>query len=126
LEGVTELPTFNRQESVVAARIVHAPSAAVERALFETPRFDRVLPRYLRTGFPRPTASRIERRDAGPRWVITLRGGETFLNGTEPETGDLTMQLEEARPGFVRWRAVSDTSHMIHFLTFRESIVEWE
>jgi len=126
LEGVTNLTTLNRAEVVTRSQIVHASPAAVERALFDRPRFDRVLPRYLQAGFPRPTASRIERRDAGPRWVITLRGGETFLNGTAPTTGDLTMQLEEARPGFVRWRAVSDTSHMIHFLTFRESIVGWE
>jgi hypothetical protein len=126
LEGVTELTTFDRHESVVAVTIVHAPSAAVERALFETPRFDRVLPRYLRSGFPRPIGSRIEHRDVGLRWVIALRGGETFLNGTEPETGDLTLDLEEQRPGLMRWRAVSDTSHMTHFLTFRESIVAWE
>src|SRR5262249_10838492 len=33
--------------------------------------------------------------------------------------------LEEARPGFVRWRAVSDSSHLTHFLTWREVIVEW-
>ena len=26
----------------------------------------------------------------------------------------------------MRWRAVSDTSHLTHFLTFRESIVRWE
>ena len=126
LEGVTDLTTVSRAEVVTRSQIVHASSADVERALFDPPRFDRVLPRYLRSGFPRPIASRIERRDINPRWVITLRGGETFLNGTEPTTGDLTMQLDEARPGFVRWHAVSDTSHMIHFLTFRDSIVRWE
>jgi hypothetical protein len=126
LEGVTDLTTLSRAETVTRSRVVHASSAAVERALFEEPRFDRVLPRYLRSGFPRPVASRIERRDATPRWVITLRGGETFLNGTEPKTGDLTMALEEQRPGRLRWRAISDTSHMTHFLTFRESIVSWE
>jgi hypothetical protein len=126
LEGVTDFTTLNRAETVTRSQVVDASSAAVERALFEAPRFDRVLPRYLRSGFPRPIASRIERRDATPQWVITMRGGETFLNGTEPTTGDLTMALEEQGPGRLRWRAVSDTSHMTHFLNFRESIVHWE
>ena len=44
----------------------------------------------------------------------------------EPRTGDLVLELEEARPGLVRWRAVSDDSHMTHFLKWREAIVQWE
>src|SRR5262249_44996734 len=121
LEGVTDFTTLNRAEVVARSQIVQASPEAVERALLETPRFDRVLPRYLRSGFPRPIASRIDDSDTRPRWMITLRGGETFLNGTEPKTGDLTMQLQERRTGLLRWRALSDTSHMTHFLTFRES-----
>jgi hypothetical protein len=126
LEGVTKYTTLNRRESVTATTIVHASSSDVERALFEAPRFDRTLPRYLRAGFPRPTASRIERGGTSLRWVIQLRGGETFLNGTEPQSGDLILELEERRSALLRWRAVSDTSHMTHFLTFREAIVTWE
>ena len=127
LEGVTDLTTFDRRASVQVSKIVDASPADVEHALLDQPRFARALPAYLRAGFPRPIASRVERRGAaGLRWVITIRGGETFLNGTEPETGDLTLDLEEQRPGLVRWRAVSDTSHMSHFLTFRESVVVWE
>ena len=126
LEGVTDLTTLSRHDSVTASKIVTAPSSAVEHALFEPPRFDRILPRYLRAGFPTPTASRIERHGDTRFWVIRLRGGETFLNGTEPSTGDLTMELAERRGGLLRWRAVSDTSHMTHFLTFRESTVRWE
>ena len=48
------------------------------------------------------------------------------LNGMEPRTGDLVLALEESGPGFVRWRAMSDSSHMTHFLTWRESMVTWE
>jgi len=39
---------------------------------------------------------------------------------------DLILELEEARAGLVRWRAVSDSSHVTHFLTWREVIVQWE
>jgi hypothetical protein len=47
------------------------------------------------------------------------------LNGMEPRTGTLLLALEDARPGFVRWRAVSDSSHMTHFLAWQETTVRW-
>ena len=126
LEGVTEFTTVNREESVAASRIVAASSDAVERALFEAPRFDRVRPLYLSAGFPSPVATRIEHDSEETRWVIQMRGGEMLLTGMEPRTGDLTLRLEEARPGLVRWRAISDTSHMTHFLVWREIVVQWQ
>lgn len=125
LEGVTDATSLNRDESVTVARIVHASSEAVQRALFEPPRFDRALPLYLRMGFPRPIATRIERGPTDARWVIGFRGGEMRLDGMEPRAGDLILQLDEVRPGFVRWRAVADDSHMTHFLLWRDVTVEW-
>lgn len=126
LEGVSPATTFNRDELVKETRIVRAPAEDVGRAIFEPPRFDRPLPTYLRAGFPTAVASRIERGNGETRWVITLRGGELRLNGMEPRMGDLVLRLEETRPGFVRWRAVSDTSHTTHFLTWRSASVQWE
>jgi hypothetical protein len=126
LEGVTGYTTLNRDESVTVSRIVLGSPQAVERALFEPPRFNRLRPLYLRAGFPSPVSTRIERSSGGARWVIQLRGGEMRLDGMEPRTGDLVLQLEESRPGLVRWRAVSDSSHMTHFLDWREAIVQWE
>jgi len=126
LEGVTEFTTVNREESVSASQIVAASPDAVRRALFEAPRFNRVRPRYLRAGFPTPVATRIEHSSDGTRWVIQIRGGEMLLSGMEPRTGDLTLKLEEARSGLVRWRAISDTSHMTHFLMWREIVVQWQ
>jgi len=126
LEGVTELTTINREESVAASQIVAAAPEAVQRALFEAPRFNRDRPLYLRAGFPSPVATRIEHNSEETRWVIQMRGGEMLLTGMEPRTGDLTLRLEEARPGLVRWRAISDTSHMTHFLMWREIVVQWQ
>ena len=48
------------------------------------------------------------------------------VDGMEARVGDLVLDLEEARPGLLRWRAVSDNSHMTHFLNWREAIVQWE
>ena len=75
LEGVTEFTTVNREESVAASQIVAASSDAVERALFEAPRFDRVRPFYLNAGFPSPVATRIEHNSEETHWVIQMRGG---------------------------------------------------
>jgi hypothetical protein len=125
LEGVSELTSFARAESISVTKVVRAAPADIQRALFEPPRFERGLPAFLRAGFPTPLSTRIDRADGLARWVIELRGGEMRLNGMEPRTGDLVLELAESTPGRVRWRAVSDTSHMTHFLTWREVVVEW-
>ncbi|HMD36171.1 MAG TPA: hypothetical protein VKH42_14440 [Vicinamibacterales bacterium] len=126
LEGITPATTFNRDETVTASKIVHATPDAIACALSATPRFDRALPFYLRAGFPRAAATRIDRRGAAARWVIAMRGGERRLDGMEPRTGDLVLELVESRPGLVRWRAIADASHMTHFLNWQEAIVRWE
>ena len=125
LEGVTPATTIDRRDAVRVTKVVHAPAEAITRALFEPPRFDRVRPWHLDAAFPTPVSSRIERHGAATRWVVEMRGGEMFLNGMEPATGDLVLDLVESRSGYVHWRAVSDSSHMTHFLIFREAVVEW-
>ena len=123
LEGVTESLSFGRNETVTATRIVRASAPEIQRAVFEPPRFDRAMPIALRAGFPRPSSVRIE--DGKGRWIIRMRGGEMRLDGMEPRAGDLVLELGEARPGFVRWHAISDDSHMTHFLKWQSATVEW-
>src|SRR5262249_55634200 len=127
LEGATTRTTIDRGEAVTATQIVAAPAAEVARALLEAPRFERVRPRpfVLRAGFPTPATTRIERSGTAGQWIIGVRGGEMLLNGMEQRAGELVLDLVEARPDRVRWRVRSDTSHMTHFLAFRESIVDW-
>ncbi len=125
-EGVSHWTTVDRDSTAVETRIVEATPGEVERALMSPPRFNRVMPVYLRAGFPRPVATRIDRDGGASRWIVRMRGGEMRIDGMEPRTGDLVLQLEAARPGFVRWRALSDGSHMTHFLRWRESTVAWE
>lgn len=120
-EGVTESWSLNREQTVTATRIVHASADDVARAVLEPPRFDRVMPLTLRAGFPRPTAVRIDDK----RWTVRMRGGEMRLDGMEPRAGDLVLELSESANGLVRWTAVSDDSHMTHFLRWRGATVEW-
>ena len=125
LEGVFEGTSFDRDEWVTETRLVQASSQQIEEALFQTPRFDRVLPAYLRIGFPRPTSTRVEGDGPALRWVVRFRGGEMRLDGIEPRAGDLILELIDRRPGLLRWRAIGDDSHMTHFLNWRESVVQW-
>ena len=125
LEGVTPATTINRAQVSSATKIVAASPDAIGCALFGSPRFDRALPGYLRAGFPRAVQTHIDRTGDRPRWIVNVSGGEMYINGMEHRSGELVLSLEEARPGHVRWRAVSDTSHMRHFLTWREIAVDW-
>lgn len=122
LEGVTPLTTIARDVTVAETRVVHASADAVAAAIRQQPRFDRKLPAYLGIGFPRPTFTWIDER----HWVIRMRGGEMRLDGMEPQAGNLHLAIDEEGPGRIRWRAVSDNSHMTHFLNWQSSQVEWQ
>jgi hypothetical protein len=122
LEGVLPATTVDRHATVSETRVIDASAAEIEAALLAPPRFDRQLPFYLGIGFPRPTATRID----GATWSITMRGGEMRLNGTEPRSGTLVLAVDDRGPGFINWRAISDDSHMRHYMSWRSSRVEWE
>ena len=126
MEGVVPATSLNRDEIVTARAVVPAAAADVERAIYEPPRFGRPLPRYLRIGFPRPSITRIARGGEGDRWEIEILGGEMRIDGVEPRTGTLVLDVIETRSQFVRWRATSDDSHMTHYLTWQESSVAWK
>lgn len=122
LEGVTPITTIDRDVTVSETRVVHASADAVAAAIRQQPRFGRRLPAYLGIGFPRPTFTWIDER----HWVIRMRGGEMRLDGMEPQAGNLHLAIDEQGPGRIRWRAVSDNSHMTHFLNWQASQVEWQ
>jgi hypothetical protein len=126
LEGVVPATSLNRDEFATATALVPASAADVARAIYEQPRFDRPLPPYLRIGFPRPTITRITRDADTARWRIDIRGGEMRIDGIEPRTGTLVLEVVETRPEFVRWRATFDDSHMTHYLRWQESSVAWK
>ena len=121
VEGVAPLTTIDRDVVVAETRLVAATPEQVATAIVAPPRFDRVLPAFLASGFPRPT----DTHDDGQRWVIQVRGGEMRLNGMEPRAGTLILEREAEGPGFISWKATADDSHMRHFLSWQSSRVEW-
>jgi hypothetical protein len=58
--------------------------------------------------------------------VITFRGGEMRVDGLEPRSGDLVLELVYNHPGLARWRAISDTSHVTHYLRWKEVTLRWD
>lgn len=118
-EGTTPTLSFARQEQVVQERVVAASPQQVEAALLAAPRLDSKLPFYLRLGFPRPVSATVSGARPGDKYVIHFAGGEG-------KPGDLTLEINEHRPGLLSFHAVSDTSHVAHWLKWEESRVEWE
>ncbi len=117
-EGASERFSFPREEVVTVERVVAAPAAEVERALGQPLRFEESLPAFLRLGFPRPVGDEGSGLRAGDRRTVHFAGGEGH-------PGDLVLEVAEAGPGFVRFRFVSDQSHIAHWLTWRSSEVRW-
>ncbi len=120
LEGVNERLSFPREERVSVTRVVAAPAADVERALSATPRFDKPLPLYLQMKFPRPAMTSGSGLAPGDERTIHFAGGEGH-----DHDGDLVMAVNAVAPNEVRFRMVSDTSHITHWLAWREAEVRW-
>ena len=118
IEGSSPVLSFNREETVQASRIINASAEQIELAISRSPRTDLPLPLYLRMGFPRPTEAKGEGLQVGARRSIHFAGGEG-------RPGDLMLKVEEFRPGYVRFRAVSDRSKIAHWLDWKSSEVEW-
>ena len=118
VEGTSPSLSFNRDETVQASRVVQASERDVLRTLSRSPRTDLPLPLYLRMGFPRPVEARGEGLEVGATRTIHFAGGEG-------RPGDLLLQVQESRPGYVRFSAISDRSKVAHWLDWKSSEVRW-
>jgi hypothetical protein len=118
LEGVHHDLSFSRAEVVSVSRTVAADPLNVERALGEKPRFEKTLPLYLQLGFPRPVAVEGHGLRVGDRRAIRFAGGEG-------KPGELVLEVAEVQAGRVLFRALSDTSHISHWLDWKEAEVTW-
>jgi hypothetical protein len=118
LEGVRPHLSFPREETVMVEQETTAAPATVQRNLGNWPQFTRPLPAYLRLGFPHPVGVSGRALKVGDRYVIHFGGGEG-------KPGDLILQVAEWQPGSIRFRAVSDGSHLAHWLIWRGAEVQW-
>ena len=114
LEGSLPALSFNRDETVQVERVVDATAAEVESELASCPAFKQPLPLYLKMGFPRPVHASGSGLNQGDTRAIYFAGGEG-------KPGTLAMEVAEHGPGLVRFRALSDTSHVSHWLDWNEA-----
>ena len=118
VEGVVPQTSAERAEVVSTSRVVAASPDEVAAALAARPRFDEGLPFYLRMGFPRPVRVIGAGLSVGDRRSIHFAGGEGA-------PGDLLLEVGHAAPGAVTFNALSDSSHIAHWLTWKRAEVRW-
>lgn len=116
LEGITETLSFDREEEIsthlettlsideVRAKLANGPQFALEE-----------LPVFLKVGFPTPQHIEGGGLQVGNEWKIHFTGGEG-------SPGDLVMKVTESSPQSLRLKCVKDTSHIAHWLDWKEAI----
>lgn len=119
LEGVHPAFDLPRAEHVTRSRVVAGTPADVAAGLAAQPDFSTPLPFLLRVGFPRPVRTFGHGLRPGDRRVVHFAGGEGH-------PGDLLLEVTEADHTHVRFDALSDDSHIAHWLRWRYVTVHWE
>ena len=119
IEGVIPSLAFDRQERVMASRVIEASPNDVRTALARAPRFDRELPRFFRLGFPTPAhTSGSGLRVGDERRVIFEHG--------QHHNGALVMRVASADSASVRFALAADSSYITHWLSWEDAVVRWE
>lgn len=111
--------TFERKQVVSVHKVVPASADAVQQMLSQPPDIAKLLPAFLRIGFPRPIAASGSGLATGSTRTIRFSGAE----GKPP--GDLQMRITDSRPGYVRFDAIKDSSKLAHWIAWNSSEVEW-
>lgn len=119
VEGVSDDLSAERSEEVTVTRTVAASPDEVAAALAARPDFSEALPFYLRLGFPRPVRALGSGLALGDRRLVHFAGGEG-------QPGDLLLEVWSTSPSRVLFGVVSDTSHVAHWLTWKNAEVSWE
>ena len=118
IEGTSPRLSFNREETVRAARVVNGSEQEVRVGLSHSPRIGTRVPIFGKMGFPLPTKACGDGLEVGANRTIHFAGGEG-------KPGDLLLKVSESRPGFVRFDVVSDRSKLAHWLEWKSSEVQW-
>lgn len=113
LEGVTPELSFDRSEIITVEKTIAATPAEVRHALAQRPVFDQELPFYLQLGFPRPTNTQGAGLQLGDQRIVRFAGGEG-------QPGDLILTISDSRPELIVFSVDSDTSHIAHWLDWKE------
>jgi hypothetical protein len=117
-EGTSSKLSLSRDEEVRVEQTVAATPTQIESALAATPDFHTRLPLYFRLGFPKPVEARGSGLNVGDQRVIHFAGGEGH-------PGDEVFHVATRTNSSVTFQPEGDTSHIAHWLEWKESVVEW-
>jgi len=119
LEGVWPLTSPDTSASATSVRVIQATSEQVGQELSSPPRFDKArLPLYLRGGFPFPVSATGSGIGVGSRREVAFSMGGAM-------TYPVTFEVVESRPGYVRFRCLSDSSPIHNWLAWETAEVSW-
>lgn len=118
LEGIAPSFSFERNEIVTLTKLVKGTPADVEASLEGVATFRRPLPSFLALGFPHPVSAGGKGLAVGDARFVHFAGGEG-------KPGDVVARVESRTQTSVRFAIVSDTTHIGHWLTWKESEVAW-
>lgn len=117
LEGISGALSFPRDEMISVSQDVALPPDAARERLARGPEFVlSELPAFLKLGFPAPHRIEGSGLESGDKWLIHFAGGEG-------KPGDLSAEVVESGPTHIRVARVSDTSHIAHWLDWKDA--EW-
>jgi hypothetical protein len=117
-EGTSSKLSLSRDEEVRVEQTVAATPVEIESTLAATPAFHTRLPFYFRLGFPKPVEARGSGLSVGDQRVIHFAGGEGH-------PGDEVFRVAARADSSVTFQPAGDTSHIAHWLQWKESVVEW-
>lgn len=118
LEGVTEQLSFDRDETVTVSRLVTVPPELIERKLARMPDLSKILPPFLRLGFPEPQSASGEDLKVGSQRCFHVPARENL-------SGDVCWKIARRSAHHVLFQLVKDESKIAHWMTWRTANVAW-
>lgn len=110
---------MDRAERVTVTQVLAAPAAQIEHGWASRLPVNAPLPVFFKLGFPVPVGAAGQGLALGDSRLIHFAGGEG-------SPGTLRLEVTARFDDGVRFSAVSDTSHIDHWLTWRDIEVHWQ
>jgi hypothetical protein len=117
IEGSHHALSLDRSETIQVSKQLPMSTREAKDSLAAGPLLDNnCLPLFLKLGFPQPQSIQGNDLEVGSIWKIHFAGGEG-------KAGDLVVRVEESTASTVRFVTESDSSHIAHWLDWKE--VTW-
>ena len=136
IEGAVPGTSFPKHQTIRVTRSIDASVGEIRQALGNRPDFDKVLPFYLKLGFPRPVGATGKGLDVGDHRTIFFGNespmepmGQSHHHTAVPESpeggGVLKLKIVRSSGHSVVFKPMKDTTAFTHWIGWGRSIVSW-